>query len=254
MASEGNDGNMENTVMLGIQKLFNNQQHSDLTIACNGRTWKAHKLITGSQGGYFAAAVNGDFKEGQANHLQLDRDKPAVVEAVIKYLYGLPCEAPTDESALAFYADLYAAGEYYQLPVLKKNALGKFRATIYREKTESDDFANVANKVYNNTPPADRGLRDLVVDYINAHGGLSIELFEEFYPQKELVRDLLKASSATDFELKCVCPDRQRNVLYFAPRFREFARFGHGSWKPVYLYTCPDCAGGSISVGTGRQR
>ena len=43
-------------------RLLETGQHSDFTIECRGRMWKAHKIVLGSISPYLDRVCNGDFR------------------------------------------------------------------------------------------------------------------------------------------------------------------------------------------------
>lgn len=51
-----------NSLMAGLNNVFNSSDYSDLTICCKEREWKVHRAIICPQSKFFAVACNGDFK------------------------------------------------------------------------------------------------------------------------------------------------------------------------------------------------
>lgn len=132
-------------------------------------------------------------KEGETGIIELKEDEPNVVLAVLMFLYGKPYNIPDDIAPAEFHAQLYAAGDFYQLPLLKKcksessmsrsipvqeglgtnaniDALKSFK-DISKEYECSGPKAcfHAARTVYSATPKTDRGLRDVLVSAVHDH-------------------------------------------------------------------------------------
>ena len=55
--------------------------------------------------------------------MDLDNDDPKLLNAVVKFMYGIDYTVPAGLDAAVFHADLYSYAEYYQLPSLKQSKL-----------------------------------------------------------------------------------------------------------------------------------
>ncbi|KAK7536798.1 uncharacterized protein J3D65DRAFT_695587 [Phyllosticta citribraziliensis] len=137
---------------------FENERHADVSIVCrDGRAIKAHKLVLSLGSPYFEKALNPahNFKESQSNEVHLHDEDPAVVKAVLQFIYtrdyacasssvSSPC--PTNESTthtddhndddvddelaaeLIFHAAMHAAAGYFLMPALADIAFTRFEA------------------------------------------------------------------------------------------------------------------------------
>ncbi|KAK8176911.1 hypothetical protein IWX90DRAFT_481965 [Phyllosticta citrichinensis] len=141
---------------------FENERHADITIVCrDGRAIKAHKLVLSLGSPYFEKALNPahNFKnkhltappqESQSNEVQLHDEEPAVVKAVLQFIYtrDYACASVSspglDDSTthtndhddeddslaaeLIFHAAMHAAAGYFLMPALANIAFTRFDA------------------------------------------------------------------------------------------------------------------------------
>ena len=120
--------------------MFESKVHSDFEIHCQNKIIKVHKDIISSQGGFFEVATKNGFQvsrfdldfgdvvdfiqqEGTDNVIDLSDEDYDVIVAVTQYLYGIMYSVPEGHNPATFHATMYAASEYYQLPLLKKGEL-----------------------------------------------------------------------------------------------------------------------------------
>lgn len=130
--------------------LFDASKHPDVEIKCRSSTFKVHKCILSSHGGFFnLVCKNTAFKEGKTGVITLDNDDPDVVLAVLNFLYGLPYLATSDDqSAATFHAQIYAAAEFYQLPELKETACQNFLKVSMNGATGAQSCLKAVKEVY----------------------------------------------------------------------------------------------------------
>ncbi|TVY20479.1 hypothetical protein LARI1_G001841 [Lachnellula arida] len=67
--------------------MYSSGKHSDMTIICQGKTFKVHQCIVCLQSKPLAAAMNGKFKEGISKEINLEDDQPEIVEKMLSYMY-----------------------------------------------------------------------------------------------------------------------------------------------------------------------
>lgn len=73
--------------MLTNQSLYKTGKYSDLTIKCQGKTWKCHQAIICPQSKPLAAALNGSFKEATTREIDLEEEDPDIVKLMLDFLY-----------------------------------------------------------------------------------------------------------------------------------------------------------------------
>ena len=99
--------------------------------------------------------------------MDLKEDDSRVVYAVLQHLYGIRYTVPLKcDYVPLFHVSVYAAGEFYQLPDLKRLArhyLKNLTSTFTNNRTQC---LEAVEAVYNTTPSTDRGLRDIVVETV----------------------------------------------------------------------------------------
>ncbi|OJI97995.1 hypothetical protein ASPVEDRAFT_147284 [Aspergillus versicolor CBS 583.65] len=70
-----------------MKDLFLHSQFSDMTVTCQGFTFKVHRSILCTQSDFFKAAMNGNFKEGKGLTVDLPKDDLETIERVLSFLY-----------------------------------------------------------------------------------------------------------------------------------------------------------------------
>ncbi|KAL9059856.1 MAG: hypothetical protein Q9162_000926 [Coniocarpon cinnabarinum] len=106
----------------GVRSLFETSQFSDLEIHCRDRIFKVHKAILACQGGFFSIIGKNGFQEDEKKSIKLHEDDPDIILSLLQYLYGMEYNTPEETEKAVFQANLYAAADFYQLPLLKKIA------------------------------------------------------------------------------------------------------------------------------------
>jgi len=112
-------------------------KNPDLIITCGERKWHVHKHIMSKKSPFFDAACNGQFKESEERIVPLDVDEPAVIEAMLKYIY---VSKYSDEGAsnlqeaiepLVFNMCMYIIADKYNIYSLTALATEKFKKRRY---------------------------------------------------------------------------------------------------------------------------
>ncbi|KAI4718036.1 Arabinanase/levansucrase/invertase [Aureobasidium sp. EXF-10727] len=187
-------GQKAEMLLKGIAQIHETGMYSDLTVTCGTDSYKVHKAIVCTQSEFFYRACKGSFKEGQTGIIEIparntkdcrseidwdpDAEDPETVKHMMRYLYHQDyletetCPAPgerTDcevkDGSLLQHALLYAMGDKYGIPDLKKLARQKFA-----EALNYDTIAGVVKAikvVYASTLESDQGLRQTIIDFIN---------------------------------------------------------------------------------------
>ncbi|KAI7282796.1 hypothetical protein KC345_g3341 [Hortaea werneckii] len=143
---------------LGVNRLWGDRTHADLTIECYPRQWKVHKAILCSSSDFFKAACQpGRFKEGRDNVITLrsqsevpglpkaapsEYDNPEAINVLIYHLYHPNIDYTTLAGAadvrLFLHAWVFAAAEKYNLKGLKLQAEHHIRALLKKAPNGGD--------------------------------------------------------------------------------------------------------------------
>ncbi|QMW36974.1 hypothetical protein G4B11_000210, partial [Aspergillus flavus] len=147
----------------------------DLCIICEHESFPAHQNIVCAQSKYFEVACGGAFKESNGE-IMLDNRDPTLVRKMLEFLYtgdytyGIqtnsnmevqlkpqpeePLETPAKSSSANttigqshFHAQMYAEGEYFQIPSLKTKAKQYFQNSFMESPTR-ESFASAIIEVY----------------------------------------------------------------------------------------------------------
>ncbi|KAI1081224.1 hypothetical protein F5B20DRAFT_79395 [Whalleya microplaca] len=81
---------------LPIASLLGSDDYSDLTLACEGQEFKAHKAIVCTQSPVLAAALRGDFEEARTNLVNINFDL-VTCKQMINFLYTGQYEVSSSE-------------------------------------------------------------------------------------------------------------------------------------------------------------
>ncbi|KAK2616715.1 hypothetical protein QQS21_000327 [Conoideocrella luteorostrata] len=145
-----------------LQKQFNTDSLSDVVIVCANETMKAHRVILATHSSYFEKALSGNWVESSSNRIEIKDFDPRVIEAMLRFMYSFDYNNDSGISSMIYDAQVYQAADKYDVPGLKKLAQKKFKSAI-STGWSSDDFPEAINVAYDSTPPADKGLRDLII-------------------------------------------------------------------------------------------
>lgn len=102
-------------------------------------------------------------KESSERKIDVKDFDTSVVEAMLRFMYSFDYSNIYGTSTMAFDAQVYQIADKYDIPGLKAHSKDKFGAAI-TTGWSMDDFPLAVTVVYESTPSADRGLRDLVVE------------------------------------------------------------------------------------------
>ncbi|KAL4902206.1 hypothetical protein BDW74DRAFT_181056 [Aspergillus multicolor] len=70
-----------------MKELLENGRFSDMTITCQGHSFKVHRAIVCSQSRFFLAAMEDDFKKSKTQAVELPEDDLVTVARMISFLY-----------------------------------------------------------------------------------------------------------------------------------------------------------------------
>lgn len=173
------------------QSLFKDGTLSDYSVKCGGSTYQVHRVFVATHSEYFRALFRGDYEasliistcihqlvltykqENHGNSIELKEDNPAAVKLMIDYFYGFDYD-DTYENITAFNnilelnAAVYVTADKYGVPDLKDLAVEHFKKAARASAARGEDPKEAIRLAFTGTPPTDRDLRDVVLDYWKA--------------------------------------------------------------------------------------
>jgi LSD1 subclass zinc finger protein len=183
-----------------MNSYFKDGKFSDFTIICDGKEYPVHRCFIAPQSKYFERAFTGMFKEAAENKIELNDDKPSIVERMVYYFYNFDydwneeeyAESGLQPSHFEFYIDIrmYAIADKYDIPGLKTLAAENIKGVLLRvEKYWEvlDKFTHELNQI--NLPESDTTLRDLLTDAWLRSGKFCMFLYEDEDRFKRLVSE-----------------------------------------------------------------
>ncbi|KAH7141754.1 BTB/POZ protein [Dactylonectria macrodidyma] len=146
-----------------LKEYYNADTLSDVIITCEGKEFKVHGVILSAHSKFFAKALDGNWKESSERKIDIKDFDTSVVDAMLHFIYSFDYSNDYGTSSMVFDAQVYQIADKYDISALKAHAKDKFDAAI-TTGWSMDDFPLAVMVVYESTPSADRGLRDLVVE------------------------------------------------------------------------------------------
>ncbi|KPM39352.1 hypothetical protein AK830_g7204 [Neonectria ditissima] len=146
-----------------LKDYYNTDTLSDVIVVCSDQEFKVHGVILSAHSKYFAAALGGKWKESSEKKIAITDFDASVVEAMLRFMYAFDYTNVYSTSTMVYDAQVYQIADKYDVPALKAHAQKKFGLAI-TTSWSMDDFPLAITVVYESTPSADRGLRDLVVE------------------------------------------------------------------------------------------
>ncbi|KAF5489620.1 Speckle-type POZ protein-like A [Colletotrichum siamense] len=74
-------------IFTALSGLFLSEKYADMTITCNGSTFKAHRAIVCPQSSFFDKAFSASFKEAASGTIDLPDDEPSIFRRLLQFLY-----------------------------------------------------------------------------------------------------------------------------------------------------------------------
>ena len=103
-------------VSANLEKLFNDQEFSDVEIKCDGEVFHCHELILSTRSDVFRAMFQNDMTENRTKKVNIEDIDSKVLGEMLNFIYtGVPNEDVLEEKT----AELLGAANQYQLEVLK---------------------------------------------------------------------------------------------------------------------------------------
>ena len=173
-------------------------EYSDLTISCNGKTFKVHKMILHGSSPVFKKLLSGKFKVIQKSNsmseclltfdqeaqdksgvVSLDDDDAEALKSLIHYLYHQVYNDAflQDKNSMSFAVKVYAIADKYELTGLQRLAAQRF-GNICNPNTNLDDFINSVYLIDESTNPNDQALWKIVIPVIKSDISFLLDLKE----------------------------------------------------------------------------
>lgn len=119
-------------------RMYNNPTTSDVTIHFSGQTIHAHKAILSEYSEVFYHTFQGPFAKTSSYTITTTEYGPQAVEALLKHIYSLPYEDPSDvEIDLKWYLQLYLIAVEYRVDSFEAEVVDKIRVNILQCKPVS---------------------------------------------------------------------------------------------------------------------
>ena len=117
-------------------RMYNNPTTSDVTIHFSGQTIHAHKATLSEHSDVFYHAFQGPFAKTSSYTITTAEYGPQAVEALLKHIYSLPYEDPSDvEADLKWYLQIYLIAVEYRVDNFESEVVDLIRAEIFQSKT-----------------------------------------------------------------------------------------------------------------------
>ncbi|RMZ00582.1 hypothetical protein D0862_06679 [Hortaea werneckii] len=132
------------SIVEALQECFETGEYADMTITCEDKIWRVHKVVVCSQVPFFAKAVTGRFKEAVDSCIDLVDDDPSAVEVMLRWLYygtfQVEKSKPPSMSTILFLARSYTIADKYLLADLRTTVGQKLRAALMHRDWDVEDL------------------------------------------------------------------------------------------------------------------
>ncbi|EPE33775.1 POZ [Glarea lozoyensis ATCC 20868] len=139
----------------GICSAWNDGDYSDFQITCRGHKFLVHKLVLGTQSGYFSVLFRNNFKEVSTGVLELENDDPKIVRLVLECLYKPPRAHGHrlgkwfgDSRSIPRLVDAYILANKWQIPEVQELACSKYKA-ILEQHPLAPEFTESLKTIFN---------------------------------------------------------------------------------------------------------
>ncbi|EHK24280.1 uncharacterized protein TRIVIDRAFT_54366 [Trichoderma virens Gv29-8] len=128
-------------------------QFSDLTLVCQGKEFKIHKVVACPQSPVFSAAVSGEFKESQTGVIEIELFDSETVRRMVEFLYtgNYDCNQPQEQNTDTLtHVRVNAIADYYGIHRLTLLANQKIQQ-VYQDKWNAKAFLASTREALDNT-------------------------------------------------------------------------------------------------------
>ncbi|KAF2667235.1 POZ domain-containing protein [Microthyrium microscopicum] len=140
---------------------FYSEEFSDVTITCDTKTWKLHRVILCQHSPWFRAALSGAyFKEAQSQQISLHDEDPRILEPVLKWMYSnqpVPDTLEGFPNPYVLLLEQFRVADFFQMPYLQNVIKGmivngfksdfKGKADVYPDLTNGVESSAVSQFV-----------------------------------------------------------------------------------------------------------
>ncbi|RMY21300.1 hypothetical protein D0867_03411 [Hortaea werneckii] len=172
-----------------VAELWRTGENSDMTIKCEGREFKVHRLLVSAASPVLKAACQNGMRESQTGVVEHKTFDAETVERMLEFIYTRDYEVPwiptvatgairtpdlnsdaeevlvTSTSAWWIaHTRMYAIGDYYQLPTLKDPALVRLQNAA-ADPFELHDFAYVLKEAHELIGMHETGFHRMIQDF-----------------------------------------------------------------------------------------
>ncbi|KAG5926581.1 hypothetical protein E4U42_003146 [Claviceps africana] len=210
----------------GLLTLLKGKTWTDYEIVCEGEAIPVHRVILCSASRVFKAACSAEFKEANGTY-QIDDYPLWAVRSMVDYIYSGTYDEKKysqgdDGKKSELHITMFALGDRYIIPGLKKYACERYRSMLIRRVLSPADFILSVANVYKTTPHTVRDLRNAAVCYA-VRRYRKVLLSSEIKPlYNSLISD---------------CPDFASDLL---AEFMSEERDGDYHYGPMKLQDCED--------------
>jgi hypothetical protein len=121
-------------------RMYNSSTTSDVDIHFSGQTIHAHKATLSEYSEVFYRAFQGPFAKESSYTIEAEEYDAPAVEALLKHIYSLPCEAPENEEVdLDWYLQLYLIAVEYRVDSFESEVLDMIRTEVFQSKQVSSN-------------------------------------------------------------------------------------------------------------------
>jgi hypothetical protein len=199
----------------GLTEVLRTGKYSDLTITCGDRQWEVHKAIMCSASKLVSNECDSNMRESQTNVIKHEEFDEDTVDSMISYVYTgkytvdgeydlrkeifggdrelgeMPKVPKSINDLLITHINVYAIGNYFDIPALKTAAAARFSAAS-GFGCNTDGFLDVVRAVWKYAPHPEDELREKFRMYA-AYNRVKLRLHDDY------VRELAEQDDTRGF-------------------------------------------------------